>query len=75
MKTMIKRSKADATGGVPLGGARKTRRSSKPADGATSQAPASDSEFAQPHTESREGYELNDTRARWDSGKQVGHKI
>lgn len=71
MKSISKPGKNDATGAAAHGTARKSRRLPKPADDATSQVPASDSAFAQPDAERKEGYELNDTRARWDSGKQV----
>ena len=68
---MGKRSRKDAIEGA----GRKKRRSPQPAIAVTHPLPASDSELTQPHAERKEGYELNDRRARWGSGKQVGHKI
>jgi hypothetical protein len=73
MKPLSKQSRKGEIEGSGRASARKGRRSPKLAT--TRQLPASDSEFAQPHAERKEGYELNDRRARWDSGKQVGHKI
>jgi hypothetical protein len=71
IKSMSKRGTKDSIKGA----GRKMRRSPQPAVAVTHPLPASDSESTQPHAERKEGYELNDKRARWDSGKQVGHKI
>ena len=72
MKLLSKHNSNDAVEGTGRASARKARRSPKRA---ATGLPASDSGLAQPRTERNEGYELNDRRARWDSGKQVGHKI
>jgi hypothetical protein len=73
MKPLSKQRTKDPIEGNGRAGARKGRRS--PKRDAARQLSASECELAQPHAERKEGYELNDRRARWDSGKQVGHKI